>query len=113
MTKKRKGSVLLQTLVMCIVLSYVAVSLTKWGLSRYYVTNSSYTSSAANLEGSAGVNVYFSKMPTASNIPCTDKTYNQSPNAFKYSLKCSATTSNVNKYEFDLSGGNKSTNTPF
>jgi len=33
--KKRKGSVLLQTLVMCIVLASIAVTLTKWVLARY------------------------------------------------------------------------------
>lgn len=37
---KRKGSVLLQTLVMCIILSYIAVTLTQWVLSRFTSSSS-------------------------------------------------------------------------
>ena len=114
MTKKRKGSVLLQTLIMCIVLSYVAVSIAKWGMARYLVGNTSYTSSSAKLESSAGMNVYFSKMPQEGAIPCVSSSHHSSQNAFSYSLKCQ-TTGNVQRYEFTLSSDNAvySENNPF
>lgn len=47
---KRRGSVLLQTLVMCIILSYIAVTLTQWVLSRF-------TSSTKLQNDTAGVNM--------------------------------------------------------
>ena len=113
MTKKRKGSVLLHTLVMCIVLSYIAVALTRWGMSRYLTVNNTYTGSATTMESSAGVNVYLSKISPDETIPCATKTYNASQNAFKYSVKCK-TTGQVKRYEFKLTAdGTASTKSPF
>lgn len=46
--KKREGSVLLQTLVMCVILSFIAVSLTRWALGRYSAVNKTYTDAIFN-----------------------------------------------------------------
>lgn len=46
--KKREGSVLLQTLVMCVILSFIAVSLTRWALGRYSAVNKTYTDTIYN-----------------------------------------------------------------
>lgn len=45
---KRKGSVLLQTLVMCVVLSFIAVSITRWALARYSSAARNFNDSAVN-----------------------------------------------------------------
>lgn len=44
--RRRKGTVLLQTLVMSVILSMIAVSLMKWVLSRYMMAARNYRSTA-------------------------------------------------------------------
>lgn len=65
----RKGSVLLQTLVMCMVLSYIAVTLTQWILSRYTSVNKTFydTSAAGGYMEAVGRNF-------STNIDNTTKT---------------------------------------
>ena len=58
--KKRKGSVLLQTLVMCVILSFIAVSLTRWALGRYSAVNRTYSDSSFNGAAMKGIGSNFS-----------------------------------------------------
>jgi hypothetical protein len=47
-SRRRKGMVLLQTLVMSVILSMVAVMLMKWVLARYMIAIRTYRSSVSN-----------------------------------------------------------------
>lgn len=57
----RRGSVLLQTLVMCIVLSFIAVSITRWALSRYTGSNRTYLDSMMTEGTNKSISHAFSK----------------------------------------------------
>ena len=57
---RRRGSVLLQTLIMCIVLSYIAVNLTQWVLSRFTSSSKLHDNTAGTNMLNAKQNVVFS-----------------------------------------------------
>ncbi len=56
----RKGTALLQTLVMSILLSMIAVSLMKWVLARYMIAARNYRSAAATTRVDGYTQAYFS-----------------------------------------------------
>lgn len=89
---KRNGSVFLQTLVICIVLSYIAVSLTKWALGRYVTSSSSYANANSYMKSSALAGTYISLMnPASSSIPC----------ASSQNIQCESS-GGINKYSFTM-----------
>ena len=107
--KKRKGSVLLQTLTICIILSYIAVSLTLWTMGRYTQGSNAYYRSAANLEGHAEVGTYLSTLDPAyktGSINCINGSNNGSPNGFSYTVQC-RTIGKTNLYVFKFNEGGK------
>lgn len=110
---KRKGSVLLQTLVICIVLAYVAVSLTKWTIGRYAASSGSYEGSAAVLDGAGEMGTYLASMdPDNGSLPCRSASSDGSPNAFSYNLSCS-NAGNSNAYTIALSKDGKTKDSSF
>ncbi|MCR4819508.1 MAG: hypothetical protein K5838_00100 [Elusimicrobiales bacterium] len=89
---KRNGSVFLQTLVICIVLSYIAVSLTKWALGRYATSSASYANANSYMKSSALAGTYISLMnPASSSIPC----------ASSQNIQCESS-GDINKYSFTM-----------
>ncbi len=56
----RKGTALLQTLVMSILLSMIAVSLMKWVLARYMIAARNFRSAAATTRVGGYTQAYFS-----------------------------------------------------
>lgn len=110
---KRKGSVLLQTLVICIVLAYVAVSLTKWTIGRYAISSGSFEGSAAVLDGSGEIGAYISSIdPDNGILPCSSKSSDGSPNAFSYDLSCS-NAGNSKVYTISLNKNGKTKDSSF
>lgn len=106
--KKRKGSVLLQTLTVCVILAYIAVSLVGWVMGRYTQSAKSFSASAANLEANAEIGTYLSTIDPNynGNISCINGSNNGSPNGFSYTFQCRSV-GNSNIYTLKLSEGGK------
>lgn len=82
----------MQTLVICIVLSYIAVSLTKWALGRYATSSASYANANSYMKSSALAGTYISLMnPASSSIPC----------ASSQNIQCESS-GDINKYSFTM-----------
>jgi len=109
---KRKGSVLIQTVVICLVLSYIAVSITRWAMGRYTQSAGRYSGSAASMEGNAEIGTFFSVVDPESEMPCADSSFDGSPNSFKVSIKCSKKV-NSNQYTVSLEAGGEEKKNPF
>ena len=95
--KLRKGVLLLQTLVLCVIMSMIAVMVLKWVMARYIISARVYRSSLAKVrtEGCAqkitsGWN--FSNVPSGTRSCNVDgvsvkyKTYSGSPHKVEFSL---------------------------
>lgn len=109
--KKREGSVLLQTLVMCVILSFIAVSLTRWALGRYSAVNKTYSDSSFNGAAMQGIGNNFSvfsysmssggtSLASGCNITATSGTTSEGTGYSPSCTKISGT--NSNKYVFTL-----------
>lgn len=103
----------MQTLILCLVLSYVAVALVKWTMARYMQSSSRYSTSAGTMEGSAEVGTYLSTMdPSASSMPCAGYRDEGSPNGFQVTLSCTKR-GKANQYTFTLKSGGSIKNNGF
>lgn len=69
---KRKGSVLLQTLVMCVVLSFIGVMLTQWILARYSSSSRLYNDTTTTNGGIHGISNNFSIAAVRAGTGATD-----------------------------------------
>ena len=102
----------MQTLVICIVLAYVAVSLTKWTIGRYAISSGTFEGSAAVLDGSGEMGAYISSIdPDNGVLPCSSKSSDGSPNAFSYNLSCS-NAGNSKAYTIALNKNGKTKDSP-
>lgn len=109
----RKGSVLLQTLVICIVLSYIAIAITKWALGRYTESSHVFVGSSASLESQGQMYTYLSRIdPCSATPPCVNTSGDGSPNSFSYGLSCE-NKGNVKLYKINLDTDGKSDNAPY
>ncbi len=63
----RRGAILLQTLVMCLILAFISISVTRWVLNRYMGATRTARSSQARTASLGGAMYLFSTWNTAVN----------------------------------------------
>lgn len=101
--EKRKGSVLLQTLVMCVVLSFIAVSITRWVFARYSSAARNYNDSSINGAQFKVVNHDFSyaSIQNSSSNCLTNVGNGTTAEGARYSVSCTSS-NNVSKYTYTI-----------
>ena len=92
----RKGSVLLQTLVICLLLAYVSISVTKWVLQRYSGVANTYRGNMAMGTAGGGADRVVSEW----NFNTPPGSGNYSIDAKNLTYKTWVVTSGVYKVEF-------------
>ena len=100
---KRKGSVLLQTLVMCVVLSFIAVSITRWVFARYSSSTRNFNDSAVNGARFKVVNHDFSyaSIQNSTTNCVTNVGSGTTTEGAQYSVSCTSS-GNTSKYTYTI-----------
>ena len=80
----RRGAILLQTLIMCMVLAFIAISVTRWVLNRYMGATRTTRSSQARGVSHGGAMFLFSNWNTTAN-PANPSPLNISGKSLPYS----------------------------